>query len=148
MFELNAEGEKIMTEEILKNVIKTMRQRETIKRITQEKDVWMAYKEEKNALSKSLEQLKQQNIGKRNSMSEIFYMIDKNNAVEIAVILLMMGLDDIDVMTLKDVEQFIEILKCDVEGEFKEIAIRFADFLDFQTFSCYTEGERIKNIIL
>ena len=69
MFELNAEGEKIMTEEILKNVIQTMRQRETIKRITQEKDVWMAYKEEKNALSKSLEQLKQQNIGKRNSMS-------------------------------------------------------------------------------
>lgn len=77
-------------------------------------------------------------------MSEIFYMIDKNNAVEIAVILLMMGLDDIDVMTLKDVEQFIEILKCDVEGEFKEIAIRFADFLDFQIFSYYTEGERIK----
>lgn len=47
-----------MTEEILKKVIQTMRQRETIKRITQEKDVWMAYKEEKNALSKSLEQLK------------------------------------------------------------------------------------------
>ena len=46
MFELNAEGEKIMTEEILKNVIQTMRQRETIKRITQEKDVWMAYKDE------------------------------------------------------------------------------------------------------
>ena len=35
-----------------------------------------------------------------------------------------------------------------VEGEFKEIAIRFADFLDFQIFSYYTEGERIKNIIL
>lgn len=137
-----------MTEEILKKVIQTMRQRETIKRITQEKDVWMAYKEEKNALSKSLEQLKQ-NIGrKRNSISEIFYMIDKNNAVEIAVILLMMGLDDIDLMTLKDAEEFIEILKCDVEGEFKEIAVRFAYFLDFQTFSCYTEGERIKNILL
>lgn len=137
-----------MTEEILKNVIQTMRQRETIKRITQEKDVWMAYKEEKNALSKSLEQLKQ-NIGKkRNSMSEIFYMIDKNNAVEIAVILLMMGLDDIDVMTLKDAEEFIEILKCDVEGEFKEIAVRFACFLDFQIFTYCTERERIKNIIL
>ena len=136
-----------MTEEILKKVIQTMRQRETIKRITQEKDVWVAYKEEKNALSKSLEQLKQ-NIGKRNSISEIFYMIDKNNAVEIAVILLMMGLDDIDLMTLNDVEEFIEILKCDVEGEFKEIAIRFADFLDFQLFSYYTEGERIKNILL
>lgn len=147
MFELNAEGEKIMTEEILKNVIQTMRQRETIKRITQEKDVWMAYKEEKNALSKSLEQLKQ-NIGKRNSISEIFYMIDKNNAVEIAVILLMMGLDDIDVMTLKDAEEFIEILKCDVEGEFKEIAVRFAYFLDFQIFSYCTERERIKNILL
>ena len=64
MFELNAEGGKNMTEEILKKVIQTMRQRETIKRITQEKDVWMAYKEEKNALSKSLEQLKQ-NIGKK-----------------------------------------------------------------------------------
>lgn len=147
MFELNAEGEKIMTEEILKNVIQTMRQRETIKRITQEKDVWMAYKEEKNALSKSLEQLKQ-NIGKRNSISEIFYMIDKNNAVEIAVILLMMELDDIDVMTLKDAEEFIEILKCDVEGEFKEIAVRFAYFLDFQIFSYCTERERIKNILL
>lgn len=135
----------------LNELVATFKERDTVRKILQAKDVKAVYEEEKAAMSEQLESFNNEmqpfiDEGEE-PISDVSEVISSENVVEICFILLMSGVDDCD---LADNYEEIESILNQIKGEQQEIADRFAEFLygEFQCFSTYTEEELLKELLL
>lgn len=135
----------------LNELVATFKERDTVRKILQAKDVKAVYEEEKAAVRHELESFKEMMLPfikeSEYPISDVSEVISPENVVEICFILLMSGVDDDD---LTDNYEEIEPILDQVKGEQQEIADRFAEFLygEFQCFSTYTEEELLKELLL
>lgn len=135
----------------LNELVATFKERDTVRKILQAKDVKAVYEEEKAAVRHELESFKEMMLPfikeSEYPISDVSEVISPENVVEICFILLMSGVDDDD---LTDNYEEIEPILDQVKGEQQEIADRFAEFLygDFHCFSGCTDEELLKQLLL
>lgn len=135
----------------LNELVRIFKERDTVRKILQAKDVKAVYEEEKAAMSEQLESFNNEmqpfiDEGEE-PISDVSEVISSENVVEICFILLMSGVDDED---LVDDIGDIEFTLGQVQGERQEIANRLSDFLykGMEYFSDYTEEEVLKKLLL
>lgn len=137
--------------ERLNELVKTLKERNTIRKILQAKDVKAAYEEEKEALKEQLESFEHEvhAFTERDEypISNVSEVICTENVVEVCFILLMTGVNDDD-LTEDWVD--IETILNQVQGDLQEIAQKFSEFLyeESQLFSNWTEEKLLKKLIL
>lgn len=137
--------------ERLDELVRIFKERDTVRKILQAKDVKAVYEEEKTAMSKQLESFnnEMQIFIEENEtpISDPSEVISPENVVEICFILLMSRVDD---CALTDNCEEIDPILSQVKGEEQEIAKRFSDFLyeKVRFFSDYTDEEVLKELLL
>lgn len=136
-------------EERLNELIKILKERDTVRKILQAKDVKAVYEEEKVAMKEQLECFSKEVYS---YSMEIEYPIPNDsevicpeNIVEFCFILMMAGIDD---MRLVDDYGVILSILNEVDGDLKEISRKFNEFLDDWCFTEYTEEEVLEKIVL
>ena len=137
---------------LLNELVAIFKERNTVRKILQAKDVKATYEEEKAAVRYELESFKEMMLPFikefERPISDASEAISADNVVEICLILLMSeGVDDFDL--IDDWESFGEILKY-VPEDLQEIADRFFQFLceEGNCFSNCTEEEFLKELLL
>lgn len=137
---------------LLNELIAIFKERDTVRKILQAKDVKAVYKEEKATVKYELESFKEMMLPfireSEYPISDVSEVISPENVVEICFILLMSKVvDDCD---LADNCEEIEIILNRVKGEQQEIADRFSEFLYVEShcFSVYTEEELLKELLV
>lgn len=135
--------------EILKELVSKMKERDSIRKILREKDIKDTYQKEKEALEEEITRLKTATrpFLKRykRPFDNLPDFVNKDNIIEICFIMLMSGIDDVDL--LKNYEQIGYIL-LEIKGEFQEVAGKLNDLLEEDTFSYYTFEEVLKMVAL
>lgn len=135
----------------LNELVRISKERDTVRKILQAKDVKAVYEEEKAAVRHELESFKdmiQLFIDEfEYPISDVSEVISPENVVEICFILLMSRVDDCD---LTDNCEEIDPILNQVKGEQQEIAKRFSEFLydEVNFFSWNTEEELLKKLLL
>ena len=136
-------------EERLNELVKILKERDTVRKILQAKDVKSVYEEEKATVTEKIEAFHQY---MQSFIGEIGFPIPNNskvicpeNVVEICFILLMSRIDDID---LVGDDEVIHSALNQVKGDLKEISKSFSVFLVNDFLSEYSEEELLKKIVL
>lgn len=135
--------------EILKELVSKMKERDSIRKILREKDIKDTYQKEKEALEEEITRLKTATRPfwerYKRPFDNLPDFVNKDNIIEICFIMLMSGIDDVDL--LKNYEQIGYIL-LEIKGEFQEVAGKLNDLLEEDTFSYYTFEEVLKMVAL
>ena len=144
---MNKKKEKVI--KLLNELVAIFKERNTVRKILQAKDLNTAYEEEKAAMSEQLENFlyEVEDFPKKGSPIYASEVISVDNVVEIYFILLMSGIDDCDLII--DWEKIEEILQ-DVPEDLQEIAERLNDVLyeNGYCFSEYSKEEILKELLL
>lgn len=136
----------------LNELVRIFKERNTVRKILQAKDVKAVYEDEKAAVSYELEIFREMMSPfieyTKYPISDASEVISVDNVIEICFILLMSEVVNEDDL-IDDWKSFVEILKY-VPEDLQEIADRFYEFLyeDTECFSDYSDEEILKKLLL
>lgn len=136
-------------EERLNELIKILKERNTVRKILQAKDVKSVYEEEKVAMKEQLESFYEEmqpyiaNV--EYPVSDVSDVVCSENIVEIYFILIMTGIDDVELFDDWAVPRF-RLEK--VDEDLQEISKKISEFVCGDCFSWYSEEELLKKIVL
>lgn len=134
---------------LLNELVAIFKERNTVRKILQAKDLKAAYEEEKATMSEQLKSFIDELWNFPGyPISDASEVISADDVVEVCFILLMSGMDDYDL--IDDWESMEDILN-QVQGDnLQEIAGRLIGFLyyDKEVISDYSEEELLKKLLL
>lgn len=136
----------------INELVEIFKERNTVRKILQAKNIKAVYESEKAAMSEQIKSFKEMMLPfieeSERPISEVSEVISTDNVVEICFILLMSEVvDDYDLAD--DWEAIVEILLY-VPEDLQEIADRFYEFLyeEEKCFSGFSQEELLKKLIL